>query len=303
MNIGLVDIDKTRFPNLVLMKLSAWHKSKENNVSLLTVNDVLNGDISRYDALYGACTFTKNRTKAETLKAYGVHVAGSGVDYSSTAEKLPDHIEHIMPDYSLYGITDTAYGFLTRGCPRGCPFCIVAEKEGKKSIKVANLQEWWSGQKYIKLLDPNLLASDEHIDLLKQLANSKAYIDITQGADIRLLTDENIEYINALKLKQIHFAWDNPKDEKTKSNLEKFAKNRRYKSYVTYPVYVLTNYWSSFEEDLYRVYWLRDHGYNPYIMIYDKENAPKQVRQLQRWVNNRMIFRSCSSFEEYDANR
>lgn len=303
MRIGLVDIDKTKFPNLVLMKLSAWFKSKGCDVSLLTVNDVLNGDIRRYDALYGACTFTKNRDKAESLKAYGVHVAGSGVDCSSTAEKLPDHIEHIMPDYSLYGITDTAYGFLSRGCPRGCPFCIVAEKEGQKSVKVADLSEWRNGQKYIKLLDPNILACDEHIDLLKQLADSKAYIDITQGADIRLLTDENIEYINALKLKQIHFAWDNPKDEKTKNNLAKFAKNRRYKSYVTYPVYVLTNYWSNFDEDLYRIYWLRDNGYNPYVMIYDKENAPKQVRQLQRWVNNRMIFRSCSSFEEYNANR
>ena len=302
MNIGLVDVDKTRFPNLVLMKLSAWFKSKGDDVSLLTVSDVLNEAISRYDALYGACTFTKNKDIAETLKECGVHVAGSGIDCSSTAEKLPEHIEHIMPDYSLYGITDTAYGFLTRGCPRGCPFCIVAEKEGARSVKVADLSEWWSGQKYIKLLDPNLLACDEHIYLLEQLANSKAYIDVTQGADIRLLTDENIEYINALKLKQLHFAWDNPRNDKVRENLEKFAKNRRYKSYTTYPVYVLTNYWSSFEEDLYRVYWLRDNGYNPYVMIFDKENAPKQVRQLQRWVNNRRIFRSCSSFKEYFNN-
>lgn len=302
MNIGLVDIDKTKFPNLVLMKLSAWFKSKGDDVSLLTVSDVFSGDISRYDALFGACTFTKNRNKAEMLKEYGVYVAGSGIDCSSTAEKLPEHIEHIMPDYSLYGITDTAYGFLTRGCPRGCPFCIVAEKEGARSEKVADLSEWWSGQKYIKLLDPNLLACDEHIYLLKQLADSKAYIDVTQGADIRLLTDENIEYINALKLKQLHFAWDNPRNDKVRENLEKFAKNRRYKSYRTYSVYVLTNYWSSFEEDLYRVYWLRDNGYNPYVMIFDKENAPKQVRQLQRWVNNRRIFRSCSSFKEYFNN-
>lgn len=302
MNIGLVDVDKTRFPNLVLMKLSAWFKSKGDDVSLLTVSDVLNEAISRYDALYGACTFTKNKDIAETLKECGVHVAGSGIDCSSTAEKLPEHIEHIMPDYSLYGIADTAYGFLTRGCPRGCPFCIVAEKEGARSVKVADLSEWWSGQKHIKLLDPNLLACDEHIYLLEQLADSKAYIDVTQGADIRLLTDENIEYINALKLKQLHFAWDNPRNDKVRENLEKFAKNRRYKSYTTYPVYVLTNYWSSFEEDLYRVYWLRDNGYNPYVMIFDKENAPKQVRQLQRWVNNRRIFRSCSSFKEYFNN-
>ena len=65
-------------------------------------------------------------------------------------------------------------------------------------------------------------------------------------------------------------------------------------------VYVLTNYWSSLEEDLMRVYWLRDHGYSPYIMIYNKQNAPQEIRYLQRWVNNRVLFYKVKTFEEYD---
>lgn len=80
---------------------------------------------------------------------------------------LPYEIEHIYPDYSLYPVhtgygqalnTQTAYGFLTRGCPRNCDFCHVGQKEGLRSRKVADLSEFWNGQGNIELMDPNLLA-------------------------------------------------------------------------------------------------------------------------------------------------
>lgn len=297
MNIGLIDVDCTSYPNLVLMKLSAWHKSQGDTVDLLTPNDVLGGDslFNPHDKLIGACVFTKNMGIVEALRTQGADVAGCGTDDKRV---LPDEIEHIYPDYSLYGITDTAYGFLSRGCPRGCPFCIVAGKEGKQSRKVADLSEWWHGQKNIILCDPNLLACPEHDDLLDQLIDSKAWVDVNQGFDARLLNDSVIEKINALKIKMLHFAWDNPRDDIAKRKLKEFAEcnsldSRRRR------VYILTNYWSTFDEDLYRVYWLRDNGYDPYVMIYDKDNAPKKIRRLQRWVNNKRIFRSCKRFEEY----
>ena len=299
MNIALVDIDSHNFPNLVLMKLSAWHKSKGDNVSLVSPDEILNGInlFTTYDKIYGACVFDWNKGIAERLESVGVEVGGSG---TGKADTLPYEIEHIMPDYSLYGIADTAYGFLSRGCPRGCPFCIVAGKEGKRSQKVADLSEWWAGQKNIKLLDPNLLACDDAEDLLKQLIGSGAWVDITQGLDARLLTTENIELINQLKVKMLHFAWDNPKDNKCKEALKRFAEANAL-DFRRRRVYVLTNYWSTIDEDLYRVYWLRDNGYDPYVMVYDKDNAPKQIRRLQRWVNNKFIFRSCDRFEEYQA--
>jgi hypothetical protein len=136
--------------------------------------------------------------------------------------------------------------------------------------------------------------------LVKQLIDSGAWVDVTQGMDARLLNEENIKQINCLKVKMLHFAWDNPKDKLCKEALARFAKLNQLDSRRR-RVYVLTNYWSTLDEDLYRVYWLRDNGYDPYVMVYDKDNAPKKIRQLQRWVNNKFIFHSCDRFEEYQA--
>jgi hypothetical protein len=299
MNIGLVDVDSHHFPNLCLMKLSAWYKSQGHNVDLLKPDDVLLGQnmFSPYDKIFGACVFKENREFADEIQRMGVHVAGTGTDSNET---LPDYIEHIMPDYELYGITDTAYGFLTRGCPRACPFCIVAEKEGKKSRKVADLSEFWNGQKYIKLLDPNLLACEDHLYLLEQLVYSGARVDFTQGVDARLLNSENIDLLNQIKIKSLHFAWDNPRDTVTKEALKMFRKRTVIKDHRKLNVYVLCNYWSTHEQDLYRVYWLRDNGYDPYVMIFDKAHAPQETRYLQRWVNNKIIFGTIREFQNYD---
>lgn len=301
MNVGLIDVDGTTFPNLVLMKLSAYYKAQGHSVELLKPRDVLLGQslFTPYDHLIGACVFDWNFPIVEELRKHGAHIAGSGTD---SKEVLPDNVEHIMPDYSLYGISDTAYGYLTRGCPRGCPFCIVAGKEGRKSVSHSELSEWWSGQKFIKLLDPNLLANERHEQYLQSLIESGAQVDFTQGLDARLLTDSNIGLLHRIRIKRLHFAWDNPRDTVTPKQLERFMVarvNPHDTDYVKYNVYVLTNYWSTLDEDLHRVYWLRDHGYNPYVMIYDKAHAPIEIRRLQRWVNNRVIFRSTEKFEEY----
>ena len=298
--IGLIDVDQTGFPNLALMKLSAWYKAHGEQTALLKPSDVLTGAnlFQPYDKLYGACVFTRNAEIAKALQVQGVHVGGSGI---GSKEVLPDEIEHMMPDYSLYGITDTAYGFLTRGCPRGCPFCIVANKEGRASRKVADLSEWWSGQKHIVLMDANILASRDRLDLLKQLADSKAMVDYSQGLDARLLDDDVITLINATRTKRLHFAWDNPRDTRTRDCLELASQKLRIKDASRRAVYVLTNYWSTLQEDLYRVYWLREHHFDPYVMIYDKEHAPRQIRRLQRWCNNRIIYGACKRFEDYEG--
>lgn len=305
MHIGLIDVDCTKYPNLVLMKLSAWYKKQGHTVELLKPIDVMGGInlFSPYDKLIGACVFTKNMPIVKDLREQGAEIAGCGTDDKRV---LPYEIEHIYPDYSLYGIADTAYGFLSRGCPRGCPFCIVAGKEGKKSYKVANLSEWWNGQKFIKLCDPNLLACPEHNELLDQLADSKAKVDVNQGFDARLLTEDIIKRMNKIRFSVIHFAWDNPKDKIIQDKLLMFNELSNIQgkgAYAFKKVYCLTNYWSTFEQDLYRVYWLRDNGFDPYVMIYEKDNAPLKLRHLQRWVNNKLIFRSCERFEDYNRKK
>ena len=287
MRIGLVDVDGHNFPNLALMKLSTYHKQLGDTVEWAN-------SLEPFDKIYMAKVFTFTKDDNFAYQCDDVVRGGSGYDLTS---KLPDDVEGCYPDYSLYNIKNTAYGYLTRGCPRGCSFCVVAKKEGQTSYKVANLENFWSGQKEIKLLDPNLLACAEWKDLMQQLIDSRAYVDFTQGVDIRLMTDEKAEYIRQCKVKMIHFAWDNPNDlltlEKLKEYVNAFGLTQRKLS-----VYVLTNFSSTTEQDLWRVNTLRELGYTPYVMIYDKLNAPKITRLLQRYVNNRYIFWS-TSFKQY----
>lgn len=296
MKIGLVDVDGHNFPNLCLMKLSAWHKAKGDEVEFAI-------PLMQYDRIYMARVFDDIYTH-DDLTAYQCDEIIKGGTGYGLKKTLPNEIEQMFPDYSLYGITDTAYGFLTRGCPRHCPFCIVGDKEGLVSRKVANLSQFWNGQKNIKLLDPNILASADHMDLLEQLADSKALVDFTQGLDARMLTDENIDVLKRIRIKRIHFAWDNPKDKTVPKALEMFSEkyglNPKAHNVV---VYLLTNYWSTHQQDLERVQWLREHFFVPYVMIYNKPSAPRETRLLQRWVNNKIVFNKVKTFDEFDSKK
>jgi hypothetical protein len=293
MKIGLIDVDSHNFPNLALMKISAYHKAKGDTVEWCFPLD-------HYDIVYQSKVFDETYSPDIDWSPMADKIIKGGTGYGLDST-LPEEIEHIYPDYSIYPklTKDTAYGFLTRGCPRGCKFCIVASKEGRRSYKVADLSEFWRGQKNISLLDPNILACREHPDLLQQLIDSKARVDFNQGLDIRLTNEQNIALLNRIRVKEIHFAWDNAKDD-LKPYFERYKALAKHKPHGRYgTVYCLTNFGSTMEENLYRIYTLRDLGYNPYVMVYDKPNAPREIKDLQRWCNNRFIFRSCEKFEDY----
>lgn len=293
MKVGLIDVDGHNFPNLALMKISAWHKSQGDTVEWCL-------PIDHYDIVYQSKVFDETYSPDIDWTPMADKVIKGGTGYGMD-NVLPDEIEHIYPDYSIYPelTKDTAYGFLTRGCPRGCKFCIVASKEGRRSYKVADLKEFWQGQKHIELLDPNILACWEHPDLLQQLIDSNAWVNFNQGLDIRLTTEANILLLNRVKVKEIHFAWDNHKDD-LRPYFERYKALAKHKPHGRYgTVYVLTNFGSTMEENLHRIYTLRDLGYDPYVMVYDKPNAPREIKDLQRWCNNRFIFKSCERFEDY----
>lgn len=303
MKIGLIDVDSHNYPNLPLMKLSAWHKAHGDIVEWYNHFDHFNvvykskvfADSTEYNEYINADKIIKGGT------GYAIHGAGGETYRKEDDISLPNEVEHIYPDYGLYNVTDTAYGFLTRGCPRGCSFCIVGKKEGLCSHKVADLSEFWHGQKKIVLNDPNILACNEWEDLLDQLADSKALVDFNQGLDARMLTEAKCSAINAVKINKIRFAWDRYEDkDKILPKLRMFAeicktKIRRHNAIV----YVLVNHSSTMDQDLERIYTLRELGYWAYVMIYDKKNADHRYIDLQRWCNNRFIFAKCTKFENY----
>lgn len=308
--IGLIDVDGTgRFPNIALMKISAWHK--RNGDAVEWYDPMFAG---HFDTVYLSKVFSFTPDYEFPIDADEIIKGGSGYCISlengkeifdeSKNTNLPYEIEHIYPDYSIYPelTQDTAFGFLTRGCPRGCDFCIVGKKEGRCSVKVADLSEFWNGQRKIVLCDPNILACKDWRDLLQQLIDSRAEIDFNQGLDIRLMTQEKARLLNQIKIKEIHFAWDRYQDkEKILPKLKLFASITKHSPHAHKAiVYTIVNFDTTIEQDLERIYTLRDLGYWPYVMIYDKEHCQRVYKNMQRWVNNRFIFAKCKRFEDYE---
>ena len=308
MKVGLIDVDGHHFPNIPLMKLSAWHKAHGDMVEWY--EPLFSGHLDR---VYMSKVFSFTEDYPYHIRADEIIKGGTGYciktingmeRYQKDKDiKLPDEIEHTYPDYALYPklCTDTAYGFLTRGCPRNCLFCHVGAKEGAYAVKVSELSEFWNGQKRIVLCDPNLIACKDWQSLIQQLIDSKAKVNINQGVDIRLMTAEKAKMIKRMKIDSIHFAWDCYEDKDVV--LPKF---RMFKEITGWgpqktSVFVLTNFDTTIEEDLERIYTLRDMGYNPYVMIYNIDATQKNdtVRRMQRWVNNRKIFHTVKKFEEY----
>lgn len=312
MNIGLIDVDGHNFPNLALMRISAYHKAMGDNV------DWWQGDLFYYDKVYMSKIFSNEYSKdvaepincGEVIKGgtgYCISIGSDGKEHfdKSKNHNLPPEIERMFPDYSIYPQYDFAISMTSRGCPRGCSFCHVARKEGRCSKKVADVKDFWTpetGKTLIRVLDPNITACREKRDLMRQYAETGCEIEFTQGIDIRLTNDDDIRDLNAMKLKNVHFAWDNPKD-KLEDAFALYASKAKHKPHGRYGmVYILVNFDSTMEENLHRIYTLRDLKYDPYVMVYNKPNAPKEIRNLQRWCNNKVIFGKCKDFNDYNRS-
>lgn len=311
--IGLYDVDSINFPNLALMKISAYHKQQGDHVEMLYTSRM------EYDKIYVSKVFSDEYSKMKIsptiLEMTAKEVVYGGTGFAITVEKgkevyakdrdgeLPPEIEHVYPDYSLYPelTKGKAYGFLTRGCPNNCSFCVVTPKEGRCTVKVANLSEWWNGQSEIILLDANILACRDRVSLLNQLADSGARVDFTQGLDARFCTEAVCEVLKRIKVSRVHFAFDFMKNEKAiLKGLKIYADSVELKNKPDShkAVYILTNYNTTFEQDWYRVQKVRELGFSPYVMIYRKHTAPKITRYLQRWSNNRILYNS-SDFMDF----
>lgn len=309
MNIGLIDVDnwgnlKKCFPNVPLMKLSAFYKKHDCSVEWYEEG-------KDYDLVFKSKVFSFTPDVQVQGDVVDVREGGSGfmihvkdgieVFDKDHHENLIDQIEHCFPDYGLYGIKNTAFGFMSRGCPRGCGFCHVAVKEGKCSRKVADLKEFWNGQKKIELLDPNTFACPDWKDILQQLIDSGAEVNFNQGVDIRVLTPEKIKYLMQVNVKHVHFAWDRYEDKDLiLPRLKQFKEISDWdKHKVT--VYVLVNFNTTLEQDVERCETIRSLGFNPYVQRYDKEHIPRgsDLNKLARWCNWKQFLWNIETFEQY----
>jgi len=279
MRIGLIQVDG-KLPNLALMKISAWHKAKGHEV--VFPYDYQNIFCGHVDKVYAAVVFTENRQQAE-------HYASLGAE-----------IESMKPDYTLYGI-DYGMGFTDRGCFRTCEFCIVPEKEGFIHHVAMPIELLNPLSDRLKLLNNNSLASPMWEQVAKQIIDLKIKVDFTQGNDIRLMNKRNAELLASMRHeKRLHFAYDNLEStDQVMRGIELLGKAGIKPYRLTF--FVLTNFNSTFEDDMLRVQNLINAGVNPYVMIYDKQEAPKQIRHLQRWCNSVPPIRRVCSFEDYKS--
>lgn len=297
MRIGLVDVDGHNFPNLALMKLSAWHKKQGDVVEWAFMD-------GRYDILYKSKVFTFSDDDEYTYGAQKVIRGGTGyLDYETV---LPEEVEHIYPDYGLYGITDTAYGFVTRGCINHCSFCVVPKKEGMIR-KNAMLFEFWKQGKQSKivLLDNNILAHPWGINQLGLLSKwGGAMLDCNQGLDARLIADDialqkmlgKIRWTNDV----IRLACDS--DSQIEPCRKAIAGLRCYSERsLDFSVYTLL--YGNQENCLRRINILRDMSRvypfaQPYRSFTNQDKVPDWQKDIARWCNMRATFRSCT-FDEY----
>jgi hypothetical protein len=260
-NVLLIDVD-SKIPNLALMKLSAHHKTQGDTVDLqkgLKIAD----RFEKYDLVYISCVFTKNARAARRLAkrlstSMEVHIGGSGVDLKTT---LPDEIESMMQDYSIYHstypeTTYTSYGFTQRGCIRNCDFCCVPRKEGKAHA-VGDIYDFWdkaAGHTKLIIFDNNILSLPDHFaNIASQIKKHNLKVDFNQSLDIRLITPENAKILAGLKFSPyMRFSWDSVK---TESAVLRGIKILKENGALKYPAVwdVLCGYDSTFEEDLYRV--------------------------------------------------
>lgn len=322
MNIAIIDAEivgktKHRFPNLCSMKLSSYHKSIGDSVTLKTDYEGL----ELFDKVYISKVFTKTEVPEHVLSMPNVQYGGTGFYYDK-APPLPPEVEHIMPDYHLYdewveqainsGVKrneftyylDYSIGYLTRKCFRGCYYCV---NRNYKGVEVASpLSEFMDGSRpKLCFLDDNFLGCPKWRELIQPVIESKKRFQFKQGLDERLLTADKIIEISKWKYDgEVIFAFDNIEDkELITSKLELIRSTvpdwrRELKFYVFCGCDKHDKYddefWKQDITNLFeRISILSRYGAKPYIMrfekVYDSEFASFYAA-VAAWCNQPSIF-------------
>jgi hypothetical protein len=302
MKIGLIDVDGHNFPNLALMKLSAYHKAKGDDVEWYSIFEPM------YDVVYMAKVFTHTNDYNQVIQnSRQIIKGGTGYDLTS---KLPQEAEKIVPDYSLYPSIDqkTAYGFLTRGCIRKCPWCVVPKKEGgiKPYQDVDEIAV--DGRTNLILMDNNILAAGDYGGEQIEKIIQKGYrVDFNQAMDARLVTPEVADMLARVKwLNYIRFGCDTPAQIKDCENAINLLRERGYKKGFL----LFTMLHGELEECLHRVsYWRGKYGWKvtcfaqPYLDLTSKhQNIPQWQKDMARWSIKKELYKTME-FQDYEPRK
>jgi hypothetical protein len=185
-------------------------------------------------------------------------------------------------------------GFTVRGCCNKCQFCVVPIKEGSIKITGDTLTLWDGKSKLITYYDNNILAVPEHFEHnAKQAIEHKIIQDYNQGLDHRLLTPEIVDIMTKVKHKEYHFAFDSPNSIGT---VEKAIDLLQFKGIKRCNWYTLCGFNTTFEEDLFRLNYLRSRGQNAYVQRFKTKANKSNVRliALARWANQHHIFQGMT---------
>lgn len=280
--VGLYNLEP-KIENTAMMQVSQYHKQRGDQVEMyqhLFPN--------RYDVVYAFSLFKE--TDKSMVRSFMI-CGGTGFDIKT---RLPPEIEKCNLDYSIYPKSKTSYMWFSRGCFRNCPFCVVVEKEGFiHSVEPKNLNP--RGE-YISILDNNFFANPKWRASINQLVEWGQPVDFSSGIDVRIFNEKQGESLKRLRLyKQIHIAWDNPKEDPREKMelLTTFIKPSKIMCYV------LIGYWSTPEEDMMRVEALREMKIDPFVMTYDRRD--RYQRGFARWVNFKAIWKTIP-WEKYHQN-
>lgn len=295
MKIGILDVD-SKCPNLALMKINSYHKALGDDVEWYN-------SLYSYDKLYASKVFSFTPDYGYYIRADQVEKGGTGYDVYKV---LPDAIDRIVPDYDLYNVDpNLAYGFLTRGCPNKCKWCIVPVKEGNIAPYM-DIEEVAVGRKHVILMDNNILASDYGLQQIEKIISMGIRVDFNQGLDARLVTDDVARMLARVKwIKRIRFGCDTPRQiiecERATSLIDKYG----YKGEYFFYCILLHDFKESFE----RVnHWKKKGGrFLPHCQPYRDLNNPRQIipqwqKDLSGWADKKWLFSSCE-FKDFSPRK
>ena len=286
MKTGLIDVDGHNFPNLALMKIASYHKLHSNSVEWCN-------PYKQYDKVYQSKVFTFTPDCNLTVRSDEIIKGGTG--YGMYDELFCDDSE---PDYSMYPQFEHAYGFLTRGCIRHCPWCIVPKKEG--NIRAyRDIKTVLQNKNSAILMDNNVLASEHGLTQLERIADLGCKVDFNQGLDSRLVTDDIAKLLSKIKwIRYIRTACDTVAS--VEPLLKAVEKLNKYgiKNYRIF-VYLLVK---DVKEANERCKILKRLGINPFAQPYfdfSKNIMPTvEQKHFARYVNHKAIFKSIE-WEDY----